>query len=135
MTQKNDAKNNGTFRTSKFLKQTWRRGRGRKQTIKQPLSPTEKISRKRNTQIPHLRDKIREAIAQCHEPKRKLFQSPLQPTQAPLEKKREKRQTHKRARAPGPEQTTSQKRGNKEDSLSSRSNPALYQVLKTRGRS
>jgi hypothetical protein len=43
--------------------------------------------------------------------------------------------THKRGRAPGPEQTTSQKRGIKEDSLSSRVyNPALYQVLKTRGR-
>jgi hypothetical protein len=43
--------------------------------------------------------------------------------------------THKRGRAPGPEQTTSQKRGIKEDSLSSRHNPALYevQVLKTRG--
>jgi hypothetical protein len=43
---------------------------------------------------------------------------------------------HKRRRAPGPEQTTSQKRGIKEDSLSSRHNPALYQVqvLKTRGR-
>jgi hypothetical protein len=49
MTQKNEAKNNGIFRMSKFLKQTWRRGRGRKQNkqIKQPLSATEKLSRKR----------------------------------------------------------------------------------------
>ncbi len=36
----------------------------------------------KNTQILHVRDKIREAIAQCHKLKRKLFQSPLQPTQA-----------------------------------------------------
>jgi hypothetical protein len=49
---------------------------------------------------------------------------------------RKERHTHKRGRAPGHEQTTSQKRGIKEDSLSSRYNPALYQVqvLKTRGR-
>jgi hypothetical protein len=51
-----------------------------------------------------------------------------------------RKETHARARergrAPGPEQTTSQKRGIKEDSLSSRHNPGLYQVqvLKTRGR-
>ncbi len=90
----------------------------------------------KNTQILHVRDKIREAIAQCHKLKRALFQSPLQPTQALSENRHTHTHTHKRGRAPGPEQTTSQKRGIKEDSLSSRYNPALYQVqvLKTRGR-
>lgn len=149
MTQKNEAENNGIFRTSKFLKQTWRRGRGRKQNkqlnnlcqlqknnlAKEKSGMNENRTRKKIHRFCTSETRSEKRSRNATNSRESSFNRHC--SQHKLSQKRDTHtHTHKRGRAPGPEQTTSQKRGIKEDSLSSRHNPALYQVqvLKTRGR-
>ncbi len=150
MTQKNEAKNNGIFRTSKFLKQTWRRGRGRKQNkqlnnlcqLQKNYLAKEKsgmnenrtrtrihrfcTSETRSEKRSHNATNSRESSFNRHCSQHKLSQKI--DTHTHTHTSEEELQVLNRRRP--------KKRGIKEDSLSSRHNPALYQVpvLKTWGR-